>query len=97
MKNGLELKSRMKISGSVYACVRPERVKLNASNEFNTLEGRIVDVFRERFGFRIIININNIEFTALVGSKPAKGDVVTITIPEDSVYVIPATELNGAH
>ncbi len=97
LENGLELKSRMKISGSVYACVRPERIKLSTSNEFNTLEGRIVDVFRERFGFRIIININNIEFTALVGSKPTRGDVVTITIPEDSVYVIPVTELNGAH
>lgn len=96
LENGIELKSRMKISGSVYACVRPERVKLNISNEFNTLEGRIVDVFRERFGLRIIISINNIEFTALVGSKPTRGDVVTITIPEDSVYVIPATELNGA-
>jgi hypothetical protein len=80
----------MKISGSVYACVRPEQVKLSSSNEFNKFEGRVVELFRERFGFRTIININNIEFTALVGSKPAKGDVVTITIPEDSVYVIPA-------
>ena len=86
----------MKISGSVYACVRPERVKLSTSNEVNTLEGQVVDVFRERFGFRIIININNIEFTALVRSKPTRGDAVTITIPEDSVYVIPAAELNGA-
>jgi molybdate/tungstate transport system ATP-binding protein len=95
--NGLELKSNMKISGSVYTCVRPERVKLSANNKgVNTLEGRIVEVFRERFGFRIIINIDNIEFTALVESKPAKGDAVTITIPEDSLYVIPATELNGA-
>jgi hypothetical protein len=80
----------MKISGSVYACVRPERVKLSNTNEFNKFEGRVVELFRERFGFRTIININNIEFTALVESKPAKGDVVTITIPEDSVYVIPA-------
>lgn len=96
LENGIELKSRMKINGSVYACVRPERVKLSASNEFNKFEGQVVEVFRERFGFLIIINIKNIEFTALVGSKPAKGDVVTITIPEESVYVIPATELNGA-
>jgi molybdate/tungstate transport system ATP-binding protein len=90
LENGLELKSRMKIGGSVYACVRPERVKLNATNEFNSLEGTVVDVFRERFGFRIIININNIEFTALAGSKPTRGDIVTISIPEDSVYVISA-------
>lgn len=97
LENGLELKSSMKISGSVYACVRPERVKLStSSNEVNTLEGRIVEVFRERFGFRIIININNIEFTALVENKPAKGDAVTITIPKDSLYVIPATEVTGA-
>jgi hypothetical protein len=47
-------------------------------------------VFRERFGFRIIINVNTIEFTALVGSKPTEGGIVTITIPEGSVYVIPA-------
>jgi molybdate/tungstate transport system ATP-binding protein len=93
LENDIELKSRMKISGSVYACVRPERVKLNASNECNNLEGKVVDVFRERFGFRIIININNIEFTALAGSKPTKGDVVTITIPEDSVHVVPNTEI----
>ena len=90
LENGLELKSRMKISGSVYACVRPERVKLNISNEVNNLEGPIIEVFRERFGYRIIININKIEFTALVGSKPRQGDAVKIAIPEDSVYVIPA-------
>jgi molybdate/tungstate transport system ATP-binding protein len=91
LANGLELKSRMKIGGSVYACVRPERVKLNTTNGFNNLEGKVVDVFRERFGFRIIININTVEFTALAGSKPARGDVVTITIPEDSVHVVPTT------
>jgi len=96
LENGLELKSRMKISGSVYACVQPERVKLGVSDGFNTFEGRVVDVFRERFWFRMIISINNIEFIALVGSKPPRGNVVTITIPEDSVYVIPATESNGA-
>jgi molybdate/tungstate transport system ATP-binding protein len=88
LENGLELKSRMKIDGSVYACVRPERVKLNATNELNSLEGRVVDVFRERFGFRIIININNIEFTALAGSKPNRGEIVKISIPEDSVYAV---------
>ena len=94
LENGLELRSLMKISGSVYACVRPEQVKLNNSNEFNKFEGRVVEVFRERFGFRIIINIKNIEFAALVGSKPARGDVVTIAIPDESVYVVPATEFN---
>jgi molybdate/tungstate transport system ATP-binding protein len=93
LENGIELKSRMKIGGSVYACVRPERVKINASNECNNLEGKVVDVFRERFGFRIIININTIEFTALAGSKPSRGDVVTITIPEDSVHVVPNAEI----
>jgi ABC-type Fe3+/spermidine/putrescine transport system ATPase subunit len=91
-ENNLELKSRMKIGGEVYACIRPERVKLEKTNEFNNLEGRVVDVFRERFGFRVIINIKEIEFTAIVGSMPAKGDAVTITIPEDSVYVIRAEE-----
>ena len=108
LENGIELNSRMKISGSVYVCVRPERVKLGTNNEFNTLEGQVVEVFRERFGFRLIISsclaeaslqplsVNNIEFTALVGSKYTRGDIVTITIPEDSVYVIPATGPNGA-
>ena len=48
-------------------------------------------MFREKFGFRIIININNIEFTALAGSKPTRGDIVKVTIPEDSVYVVPNT------
>jgi ABC-type sugar transport system ATPase subunit len=91
LDNGLELKSRMKIGGSVYACLRPERVKVNTSNECNKLEGTVVDVFRERLGFRIIININSIEFTALLGSKLTRGDVVTITIPEDSVHVVPTT------
>jgi molybdate/tungstate transport system ATP-binding protein len=89
LENGIELKSRMRIGGSVYACVRPERVKLNTNSEFNKLEGRVVDVFRERFGFRIIININTIEFTALVESRHTKGDIVTITIPEESVHLIP--------
>jgi len=91
LENNIQLKSRTKISGPVYACVRPEGIKLNNSDEPNTLKGKIADVFRERFGLRIIISINNIEFTALVGSKPTKGDDVTVTIPEDSVYVIPAT------
>jgi ABC-type sugar transport system ATPase subunit len=89
LENGLELKSRMKICGSVYACVRPERVKLRTSNESNRLEGRVVDVFRERFGFRIIIDINSIEFTALVGSRLTKGDAVTISIPKDGIHVVP--------
>ena len=93
LDSGLKLKSRMKISGSVYACVRPERIKLKTCNEFNNFEGTIVDVFREKFGFRIIIKIDTIEFVALVGSKPTRGDVVTITIPEDSVYVVPNTEI----
>jgi hypothetical protein len=79
----------VKIGGSVHACVRLERVKLNTTNGFNNLEGRVVYVFRERFGFRIIIDINAIEFTALAESKPAKGDVVTINIPENSVHVVP--------
>jgi len=96
LENGLELKSSMKISGSVYACVRPERVKLTtASNQVNTLEGRIVEVFRERFGFRVIININDIEFMAIVENMPPKGDAVKIRIPEDSLYMIPATEFTG--
>jgi len=90
LENDLELKSHMKISGSVYACVRPEQVKLSVINGFSKLEGRVVEVFRERFGFRTIININNVEFTALLGSKPAKGEAVTITIPEESVYLMPA-------
>jgi ABC-type sugar transport system ATPase subunit len=89
LENGVELRSRMRIGGSVYACVRPERVKLNTNSAFNKLEGRVVDVFRERFGFRIIININTVEFTALVESKHTKGDIVTITIPEESVHLIP--------
>jgi len=89
LENGVELKSRMKIGGSVYACVRPERVKLNTNSEFNKLEGRVVEVFRERFGFRLIININSVEFTALVESRYTKGDIVTITIPEESVHLIP--------
>jgi ABC-type sugar transport system ATPase subunit len=93
LDSDLELKSRMKIGGSVYACVRPERIKLKTSDEFNNFEGTIVDVFREKFGFRIIIKIKTIEFIALVGSKPTRGDVVTITIPEDSVYVVPNTEI----
>ncbi len=92
LENGLELKSRTKISGSVYACVRPERVKLSTIDEPNKFEGQVVEVFRERFGFRTIININKIEFTVLIDSKLTKGDVVTITIPEDSVYLIPSTE-----
>ena len=92
LENSLELKSHMKINGSVYACVRPEKVKLSNNNGVNKFEGRVVEVFRERFGFRTIISINNIEFTVLLESKPSRGDVVTITIPEDSVYVISTIE-----
>ena len=91
LENGLELKSHMKITGSVYACVRPEKVKLSNSGEFNKFEGQVVEVFRERFGFRTIISINNIEFTVLLKSKPSRGDIITITIPEESVYVIAST------
>jgi ABC-type Fe3+/spermidine/putrescine transport system ATPase subunit len=89
LENGVELKSHIRIGGSVHACVRPERVKLNADSKSNKLEGRVVDVFRERFGFRIIINIDTTEFTALVESKHTKGDIITITIPEESVHLIP--------
>jgi ABC-type sugar transport system ATPase subunit len=92
LENGLELKSHMKISGLVYACVRPEKVKIGVGNGVNNFEGRVVDVFRERFGFRIIINVKNIEFTALVDSNPARGDAIAITIPEDSVYIVSASE-----
>ncbi len=53
-------------------------------------------MFRERFWVSQSSAINNVEFTVLFRSKPTRGDAVTITIPEDSVYVIPAAELNGA-
>ena len=89
LENGLGIKSYMKIGGPVYACIRPERVRISGNNEINSLEGKIIDVFRERFGFRIIVSINNIEFTAFVQSLPAKGETVKISIPEESVYVLP--------
>ena len=93
LENGLELKSRMKMSGPVYACIRPEQVELNTDTDpdnCNSFKGTIVDVFRERSGFLTIININDVEFTARVRTKPTKGDVLTVTIPEDSVYAVPA-------
>jgi ABC-type sugar transport system ATPase subunit len=92
LENGVELRSYVKISGSVYVCVRPEKVKLDAGNGSNKLEGRVVEVFRERFGFRVIINVNDVEFTALVENKPSRGEKIAIAIPEDSVYVIPYSE-----
>ena len=55
----------MNIAGPVYACVRPEQVRLG-SNGANSLEGRVEEVFRERFGFRIIVNVGRDEVTALV-------------------------------
>jgi hypothetical protein len=72
LENGLELKSRVKIGGSVHACVRPERVKLNTTNGFNNLEGRVVYVFRERFGFRIIIDITALSLQLLLKANPLR-------------------------
>jgi molybdate/tungstate transport system ATP-binding protein len=92
LENGLKLKSHASISGSVYACVRPEQVKLS-TNGANSLKGRVEEVFRERFGFRVIVNVGNGEVAALVRSKLCRGDAVTITIPEDSVYLIPISEV----
>jgi molybdate/tungstate transport system ATP-binding protein len=87
--NGLELRSHMSVGGPVYACIRSERLKLGADEgTINCFEGSVVEVFRERFWFRIIIKIAALEFAALVGSSPAKGDTVKVTIPEDSVYLI---------
>jgi molybdate/tungstate transport system ATP-binding protein len=91
LENGWKLKSQRSIAGPVYACIRPEQVKLG-SNGGACFEGRIEEVFRERFGFRIIINIGKDEVSALVKSKLSRGDAVTITIPEDSVNLISAVK-----
>ncbi len=90
LENGLKLNSQTSIAGPVYACIRPEQIKLGG-NGTNSIKGKVEEVFRERFGFRIIVNVAKDEVIALVRSKPSKGDVVTITLPEESVYLLPVT------
>jgi molybdate/tungstate transport system ATP-binding protein len=89
LENGLRLTSSVNISGPVYVCIRPERIKVNSNKDINNFEGRIEEVLRERSGYRIIIVVKDFEITVVTENKPIKGETVTIMIPKESVHLIP--------
>lgn len=89
LENGLRLASRENYSGPAYACVRPERIKISCDQDASNFRGKIEEVFRERSGYRIIVNVNNVEFIVITKDKPAKGENVLICIPKESVHLVP--------
>jgi molybdate/tungstate transport system ATP-binding protein len=91
LKIGVRLKSKMSAAGPVHACIRPERVKLEGDGVTNALKGIVMDVLRERSGYRLILEVGGSELTAFAGRKAARGDTLTISIPEDAVHLIPDT------
>ncbi|HMK95221.1 MAG TPA: ATP-binding cassette domain-containing protein [Candidatus Limnocylindrales bacterium] len=90
LENGLRLTSSMNYSGSVYACIRPEKIKIsNNQGGDNDLGGKIEEVFREQYGYRTIVSARKFEITAITKDKFVKGETVTVTIPKESVHLIP--------
>ena len=90
LENGLRLASSTNYSGPVYACIRPEKIKISNNQGRDDLKGRIEEVFREQSGYRIIISTKNFEITVITKDKLVKGEVVVVTIPKESVHLIPA-------
>jgi ABC-type sugar transport system ATPase subunit len=89
LENGLRLKSSANYSGSVYACIRPERIKISNNQDGEDWSGKIEEVFREQSGYRIIVSRKNFEITVITKDKLLKGDAVAVTIPKESVHLIP--------
>jgi ABC-type sugar transport system ATPase subunit len=90
LENGLRLTSSTNYSGPVYACIRPEKIKISNNQGGDDLRGRIEEVFREQSGYRIIVSTKNFEITVITKDKLGKGETVAVTIPEESVHLIPA-------
>jgi ABC-type Fe3+/spermidine/putrescine transport system ATPase subunit len=92
LENGLQLTSNATCSGLVYACIRPERIKISNNSGGDDLRGRVEEVFRERFGYRVIVSAKGFEITVTTRDKLAKGETVMITIPKESVHLIPINQ-----
>lgn len=90
LENGLRLTSNENYSGAVYVCVRPEKVVVSNDQNGDCLRGKIAEVFRERLGYRVIVNAENMEITAFVKDQLSKEQEVSVTIPRISVHLIPA-------
>jgi ABC-type Fe3+/spermidine/putrescine transport system ATPase subunit len=90
LENGLRLKSSTNYSGSVYACVRPEKIRISNDKGGDDWSGKTEEVFREQSGYRIIVSTKNFEVTVITRDKLVKGETVAITIPKESVHLIQA-------
>lgn len=88
LENGLNLASNETFSGPVYACVRPEKIKVARDGDGGDFSGRIMEVFRERSGYRLIVSMKGVEISAATKDKHEKGDDVELLIPKESVHLI---------
>lgn len=91
LENGLALMSSRNGSGEVYVCIRPEAIQIGAAEGGNTLMGTVEEVFRERAGYRVIMSAKGVEVIVITKAKLAKGEAVTVTIPSESVHLLPTT------
>lgn len=91
LENGLTFMSSRKYSGPVFACIRPEKIKISNSPKGTDPVGRIEEVFRERSGYRIIISSNKTEFAAVTRDKMVKGETIGFNVAEEDVHLIPIT------
>ena len=89
LENGFRLTSSTNYSGPVYACIRPEKIKIGDNQGGNDLTGKIEEVFRQQSGYRIIVGTKNFEITVITENKLVKGETVAVTIPKESVHLIP--------
>jgi hypothetical protein len=69
--------------------MRPEKIKIGNNQGGDDLRGRIEEVFREQSGYRIIVSAKNFEITVITKDKLVKGEMVAVTIPKESVHLIP--------
>jgi molybdate/tungstate transport system ATP-binding protein len=89
LENGVGLVSNESYLGPVYACLRPEKVKISGTQDGRGLSGTIAEVFRERSGYRLIITTRSFEVTAMAKDKLEKGDAISVIVPRESVHLIP--------
>jgi len=87
--DGLQLRSRAGTTGEVHVCIRPEWVKVGVESGENLFTGKVLDRFKERFGYRSVVRIGRVELTIFTGEDVTVGQELTLQIPGDRVHLIP--------
>lgn len=90
LASDIKLRTDSRVSGRVYACIRPEWINADTFEGTNILTGHVVSVLRDRFGVRVVVAVGGKQFTMITDREPAVGDSLTFQVPGGRVHLIPA-------